>query len=98
MRLSPLVILALLLAFPARADDPAALMFARDVQPLLRTYCFDCHGGDKHKGDISLAPFPDDQAVQSDPKLWRAVLGQLGDYTMPPKTKPQPSMAERQRL
>jgi hypothetical protein len=98
MRLRPLVILAFVLALPTRADDPATLTFVKDVQPLLQTYCFDCHGGDKHKGDVSLAPFKDDQAVQSDPKLWRAVLGQLGDYTMPPKTKPQPSMAERQQL
>src|SRR4051794_27461983 len=98
MRLSPFLILAFALAVPVRAQDPATLTFARDVQPLLQTYCFTCHGGDKQKGDVSLAPFKDDQAVQSDPWLWRAALTQLGDYTMPPKTKPQPSMAERQLL
>ena len=90
----------LLLAATARANptDPAALLFQKDIHPLLTTYCSKCHTGDKVKGDISLAPFKDDDAVQSDPKLWRMALGQLGEYTMPPKTKLQPTPAQRELL
>lgn len=97
MRLLALI-LFFLIAGSARAADPAALLFQKDIQPLLTTYCYKCHTGDKVKGDISLAPFKNEDAVQSDPKLWRTVLGQLGDYTMPPKTKPQPAPLERQLL
>src|SRR5215212_2296550 len=99
MRFSPFLILAILLTLPAQAaTDPATLTFAKDIQPLLKTYCGACHLEDKHKGDVSLAPFKDDHAVQADTKLWRNVLTQLADYTMPPKTKPQPTMAQRQLL
>src|SRR5689334_15623369 len=76
-------------ASSALAADPSALQFDKDIAPVLNTFCSKCHTGDKVKGDISLAPFKNDDAVQSDPKLWRTVLGQLADYTMPPKTKPQ---------
>lgn len=91
-------IMMLAAAGSTRAADPVALMFQKDIQPLLTTYCYKCHGGEKVKGDISLSPFKTEDAVQSDPKLWRTVLGQLGDYTMPPKTKPQPTPIERQLL
>lgn len=95
----PVVLLLMLLAAgTSHAADPAALIFQKDIQPLLATYCYNCHGGEKVKGDISLAPFKTEDAIQSDPKLWRTVLGQLGDYTMPPKTKPQPAPIQRQLL
>jgi len=92
------LILLFLAAATSRAADPATLAYEKDIHPLLATYCSNCHLGDKVKGDISLAPFKNDDAVQSDPKLWRTVLGQLGDYTMPPKTKPQPTPRERELL
>src|SRR2546430_7143504 len=83
----------------ARSADPAAsLTFQKDIHPLLRTYCYKCHTGDKVKGDLSLAPFTDDAAVQSDPKLWRTVLTQVSDYTMPPKKQTQPTAAQRELL
>jgi hypothetical protein len=92
----------LLLAFaaPLRAApaDPATLTFAKDVTPLLKTYCGNCHLGKSTKGDVSFEVFKSDDAVQSDPKLWRTALEQLGDYTMPPKSKPQPTPAEREVL
>jgi hypothetical protein len=83
----------------ARGADPAAsLTFQKEIHPLLRTYCYKCHTGDKVKGDISLAGFTNDSAVQSDPKLWRNVLTQVSDYTMPPKKQAQPTLAERELL
>jgi hypothetical protein len=93
------LILALALAHFASAQaDPATLSYAKHVQPLLQTYCAKCHLGDHTKGDISLAPFANDDAVQSDPRLWRTVLTELGDYSMPPKSKPQPTPAQRELL
>src|SRR5438876_663979 len=64
------LLLNALKAAAAHAVDPNAITFRAEVQPLLHTYCFKCHGGEKVKGDVSLAPFNDDGAVQSDPKLW----------------------------
>jgi hypothetical protein len=88
------------LSAPVRADDASVptLQFEQDVLPLLDKYCFQCHGPDKHKGDVTLAPFKDKAAVQREPKVWGNVLRQLHDRTMPPATKPQPTAEERARL
>ncbi|WP_435010267.1 PSD1 and planctomycete cytochrome C domain-containing protein [Tundrisphaera lichenicola] len=48
-----LVALLFLPSMAARADDP--LTFERDVRPILKAYCLDCHGaGDKPKGMLDL--------------------------------------------
>jgi hypothetical protein len=42
----------------SRADDGAAITFERDVRPILKAYCLDCHGGGtelKGKLDLRLA-------------------------------------------
>ncbi len=101
MRLALLAALILTTAagLPLRAADVASLRFDKDVRPLLETYCFNCHGGgDKAKGDVTLASAKSDDAIQADPKLWQRILTQLSDQTMPPASKPQPTMLQRQLL
>jgi mono/diheme cytochrome c family protein len=52
-----LVMVAGWIALPARAADSSAapLTFESHVRPILKAYCFDCHGeGDKLKGDLDL--------------------------------------------
>jgi Protein of unknown function (DUF1553)/Protein of unknown function (DUF1549)/Planctomycete cytochrome C len=40
---------------PAFAADPAEVTFERDVRPILREYCFDCHGAtEDKKGNLDL--------------------------------------------
>jgi hypothetical protein len=70
---------------------------AADIQPMLRTYCFDCHNTEKHKGDVDLTHFGSPQSVQKDFKLWQAMLQQVEEGEMPPK-KPMPSSAEREKI
>src|SRR6478752_1483744 len=72
--------------------------YAKDVRPVLETYCGKCHSGERVKGDVNLARFTDVPSIQREPKLWREVLTQLNDHTMPPAKKPQPSDAERAML
>jgi hypothetical protein len=40
-----------LLASPSRGDE---LTFERDVRPVLKAHCFDCHGGEKTEGELDL--------------------------------------------
>lgn len=96
-----LALLPLFMAGMGAATCPAAeasLGFDKDVRPVLQDYCFRCHDTAKHKGDVDLSIFKNDQAVLRQPKLWGKVLEQINDRTMPPKKKPQPSAAERLRL
>src|SRR5687768_14841347 len=99
-RLFQLLMLLSLTGFACRsvaaADAPAD--FAQDIQPLLQTYCLECHAGEKAKGDVDLSAFGDVQSIQKSPKLWQDVLDQLNERTMPPEGKPQPAMEERQKI
>ncbi len=79
----------------ARAD---AADFAKDVRPLLETYCFKCHGADKAKAGVKLHDAADLAALYRDPVMWDKVLTELRDEAMPPDDKPQPSADERKRL
>src|SRR4051794_2340844 len=55
-RLSLTTILLFLLTGPVLAQDADdALTFEKHVRPLLKAYCFDCHGeGEKLKGGLDL--------------------------------------------
>ena len=77
-------------AEPARYD--------RDIQPLLKAYCYDCHGEKRQKGEVNLETFTDEASLYRNPKLWENVLRQMQDHEMPPKNKPQPSAEELERL
>ncbi len=79
--------------FAADLDVP----FQKHIQPLLKTYCLDCHNADKQKGDLDLSRFGSLSSVQADFKTWQTVLQQIEEEEMPPK-KPLPAMAERKAL
>src|SRR5436189_69231 len=46
--------LAVTIAAAAAGAEPPAVDFARDVWPVLRRSCVDCHGPDKQKGELRL--------------------------------------------
>ena len=37
--------------------------YARDIQPLLKKYCWDCHAEGEKKGDLALDAFADEAAI-----------------------------------
>ena len=85
------------IANTAAAQDAASSFPAR-VQPLLKTYCTECHAGAKPKAGIQLAgPRTTDQ-LAAERDHWFRVLDALEAGTMPPKDEPQPKPAERAAL
>ncbi len=93
MRLGLTVTLLFLALASADAVD-----FAKDVRPVLETYCFKCHGAEKAKGEVKLHEAKDLAALYRDPLVWDKVLAELRDEAMPPDDKPQPSADERKRV
>jgi hypothetical protein len=88
---------------PACAAD-APVDFARDVRPILRAACYDCHGPDKQKADLRL----DSREVTlkggktgpailagkgSESLLIKRIKGEGDDTRMPPK---KPSLKDEQ--
>lgn len=69
-----------------------------NVQPLLKTYCQDCHSGDEAEAEIDLATFKTLADVRRQPKVWVKVHEMLDSRQMPPKKAKQPSDTERTTL
>ena len=69
--------------------------YQQTIQPLLKKYCLDCHSTDKEKGELDLERFAKLDDVRTHPKVWQKVVEMMEDGEMPPKKKPQFSVAER---
>ena len=63
---------------------PKTPSFEKDVVPLLKTYCYDCHGDGAHKADLALDDYASTADVRNDRKKWEAVLGNVTRHIMPP--------------
>ena len=77
---------------PAPRRAPASPAVSRTVQPpkTFQTYCFECHGGDKHKGDVSierLIKLSAQSSVGAYWEEWNKVAEMLESGEMPPRDK-----------
>ncbi|HXD86487.1 MAG TPA: DUF1587 domain-containing protein, partial [Urbifossiella sp.] len=100
MRLAGLIALLLgSLALPFDAADPAPTEdYAATIRPLLQKYCLGCHSTKAKKGSLDLERFTGLDAIRKDTKPWQGLIEQLEAGEMPPKGKPQPTAAEKQKL
>ena len=74
---------------------PDSPTFEKEVQPLLRRLCYDCHGDTAPKADLSLQAYQNLAAARQDRRVWEKVLHHVRTREMPPEGKPQPTEAER---
>ncbi|WP_410962086.1 c-type cytochrome domain-containing protein, partial [Salmonella sp. SAL4457] len=70
------------------------------VPSTFKTYCFECHGGDKHRGDVSIEKLIQqtaDSSVGDHWDLWEKVAEMIETKEMPPEDKAEtfPSDSER---
>ena len=98
----PALALCLALSFAPLAGvcaaeaDPLA-QFRKDIQPLLKEYCYDCHGDGAKKGNVAFDELKSSEAVL-DHELWLKALRSVRAGLMPPEKKPKPSATERAKL
>jgi hypothetical protein len=65
------------------------------IGPFLKTYCFDCHGPEKQKGELRYDTLGTDLSDHVTLETWQNILDQLNLGEMPPKKrKLQPTSAE----
>ncbi len=77
--------------------DETANRFRDEVQPILKEFCYDCHGDGAKKGGVVLDEFGSpDELVK--PDLWLKVLKNTRAGLMPPHGKPHPQDADLSRL
>ncbi len=86
------ILLAGILFFCVASDSRAQPTFDADVAPVLKTYCFSCHGGAKPKADLALDKLT--PQFDKNAEIWRGVMDRISDGSMPPKGKDRPSAAQ----
>jgi Protein of unknown function (DUF1592)/Protein of unknown function (DUF1588)/Protein of unknown function (DUF1587)/Protein of unknown function (DUF1585)/Protein of unknown function (DUF1595)/Planctomycete cytochrome C len=92
-------LLAVLVSTAAQAQQSsAAADFKRDVQPLLVTYCYDCHGDGASKGGVAFDKFNPDANPADSRDLWWKALKNLRSGLMPPAKRDRPTAAEQERI
>jgi Protein of unknown function (DUF1588)/Protein of unknown function (DUF1587)/Protein of unknown function (DUF1585)/Protein of unknown function (DUF1592)/Protein of unknown function (DUF1595) len=81
----------------AAPDTAGVASFHKDIQPLLKEYCYDCHGDGETNGSIAFdALKSDDQILNHD--LWAKVLKNTRAGLMPPRKKARPTPEEQAEL
>lgn len=75
-----------------------ALYFKNNVKPIMETYCYECHGVDKQKGDIRLDVLNWDMINGPDAEGWHSALDMINSGEMPPEKKPQLKDEERRAV
>lgn len=72
--------------------------FKREIEPLLKEFCYDCHADGANKGNVAFDEFKSDQAVLDNHELWLKALKNLRAGLMPPPKKSQPSPEQKERI
>ena len=79
--------LLILLSFTAH-------LFAGPSPEFLKTYCINCHGAEKQKGDRRFDTLTSEIKTPDDALLWQEILDQINQGDMPPKKEKQPQKPE----
>lgn len=91
------VVVMMVAASLATADERLQASFDRDVKPFLKQYCERCHHADKQTSGVRVDHL-DARLEDRHLKLWEHVLNQTKSGAMPPDDAKQPSAADRKRV
>lgn len=83
---------------PVDSTSKEALYYKNNIRPIVETYCFECHGEEKQKGDMRLDTLHWNMLNGRDAERWHSALNVINLGEMPPKKKPQLKDDERRQL
>ncbi|MEE3220820.1 MAG: DUF1592 domain-containing protein, partial [Planctomycetota bacterium] len=91
------------LCTPAAAEDkkarePQPAEFASKIEPVLKRFCYDCHGGGSAKWDVSLDDAKKGARHLGNRGLWLRIWKNLRIDHMPPADEDQPKASERKEV
>ena len=96
------ILLASLLccSIPTRAQGDLAKPddFNKSIRPILKGYCYDCHGGKKTKGKVNLTDYHSWADLEKNPDLIEKMIEALAKNEMPPEKNEQPDGDQRERM
>lgn len=85
------------------ADGPRSFAslgsdYRRQVRPLLRRFCLECHATAVREGELDLERFATIRDLRADEGVWLKVVEMLDLGEMPPEDAEQPTPSEREGL
>jgi hypothetical protein len=81
------------------ADEPLVhAAYTREVLPLLRKYCAECHTVDSSEGRWAFDRYARHTDLIADQKAWGNAQQLVTNHIMPPHGEPAPSALERQKI
>src|SRR5262245_34533710 len=83
---------------PPPTAAPRAPDFLKEVRPLLKSYCFECHSTNKRRSGLDLEKIATQAAALDVPEMWDQVGERVHSKEMPPGKSKQPTEGERQAL
>jgi hypothetical protein len=82
----------------SQANAGNSASFQRDVLPILKEYCVDCHSGEDASADLALDKFTTAASVLQHSNIWENIAQNVDSSHMPPAKMPQPTRQQRDRL
>jgi mono/diheme cytochrome c family protein len=82
----------------ATGASTGAVEFRKQIEPILKEYCYDCHGDGMDKGGVAFDEFNPDKDLNTSQDLWWRALKNLRADMMPPPKKPHPSAEQRAQI
>ncbi|HSG72090.1 MAG TPA: DUF1587 domain-containing protein, partial [Planctomycetaceae bacterium] len=83
---------------PAVPFEQLSAMYEREIHPLLKQFCLDCHSAEDKEGELDLEQFVSLPDVREDAAAWQKVRLMLQTNEMPPEDSPQPSVEQKKLL
>jgi Protein of unknown function (DUF1592)/Protein of unknown function (DUF1588)/Protein of unknown function (DUF1587)/Protein of unknown function (DUF1585)/Protein of unknown function (DUF1595)/Ca-dependent carbohydrate-binding module xylan-binding/Planctomycete cytochrome C len=78
-----------------QGQNGVSLAYQRDVYPVVKKYCVECHSGSEAEGGIDFGQLMNFPKSQKERKAWQKILSMLEAKAMPPEDhEPKPSDQE----
>ena len=87
-----------LVTFSTVTAQEALQLFEKDVQPILRKYCYDCHNAEVQEGKVRLDNLNPDLIAGPDAQRWHHALDMVNQGDMPPEDADQPDEKTLEQL
>jgi mono/diheme cytochrome c family protein len=87
-------LLTLVAGMTVQADEQAY----KAIEPILATYCYDCHGDGMDSGDFAMDDFQSIAEHLRDFDVWYEIWKNVRSNLMPPADKPQFKTEEREKV
>lgn len=86
------------IAIDGEKPEPNLADFRSEIEPILRTACFDCHGSDTQEAELRVDTLNPDLIHGGDVNWWLEVMDVLGNGEMPPEGEADLSNEQRSRV